>query len=52
MMMNEFGVPMNDAELSMHKNPGKVILQQQIATSGIDNNIIGSIIGGVVGLGY
>ncbi len=50
MMMNEFGVPMNDAELSMHKNPGKVILQQQIATSGIDNNIIGSIIGGVVGL--
>jgi len=58
MMMNEFGVPMNDAEISMLPNPGKAMLQEQLATSGMEQQIvagiaigagisaIGSIIGG------
>tara|TARA_R100001082_G_C4359936_1_gene158806 strand:+ start:343 stop:1335 length:993 start_codon:yes stop_codon:yes gene_type:complete len=48
MMMNDFGVPMNDAELSMHKNPGKVIVQQQIATSGRESQIIWQAVGAAV----
>tara|TARA_R100000152_G_C6744071_1_gene167786 strand:- start:255 stop:1151 length:897 start_codon:yes stop_codon:yes gene_type:complete len=40
MQLNEFGVPMNDAELSMHSNPAKAMLQQQLDTSGIESNIV------------
>ena len=49
-MMNEFGTPMNEAELSMHPNPGKAMLQEQLATSGMQNNILGAIIGAGVSL--
>ncbi len=35
-MMNEFGVPMNDAERNMLPNPGKAFLQEQLATSGME----------------
>ena len=48
--MNEFGTPMNEAELSMHPNPGKAMLQEQLATSGMQNNILGAIIGAGVSL--
>ena len=37
--MNDFGVPMNDAELSMVPNPGKVFLQEQLATSGMEMSL-------------
>jgi len=40
MQLNEFGVPMNDAELSMHSNPAKAMLQQQLDTSGMESNIV------------
>ena len=45
-MMNEFGVPMNDAELSMQPNPGKAMLQQQLDASGI--NMSFDITGGMI----
>ena len=48
--MNEFGVPMNDAELSMHPNPGKVMLQEQLATSGMEMQWIGAAVGAGVGI--
>ena len=44
--MNEFGTPMNEAELSMHPNPGKAFIQEQLATSGMEMNI--AITGGMV----
>ena len=44
--MNEFGTPMNEAELSMHPNPGKAFIQEQLATSGMESNIV--ITGGMV----
>ena len=43
---------MNDIELSMVKNPGRAILEQQLATSGINNNIDFGLVGlglGIVG---
>jgi hypothetical protein len=63
MMMNEFGTPMNDAELSMHPNPGKAFIQEQLATSGMEMSIVMapaavlgigmgvSAIGGIIGGG-
>ncbi len=48
MMMNEFGTPMNEAELSMHPNPGKAFIQEQLATSGMESNIV--ITGGMVAM--
>ncbi len=55
-MMNDFGVPMTDADINMSSNPAKAALQQQLATTGVQNNIwqaiglgvsvVGSIIGG------
>ena len=47
--MNEFGVPMSDAELSMHPNPAKAMLQEQLATSGMEMSI--DITGGMVTAG-
>ena len=48
--MNEFGTPMNEAELSMHPNPGKAFIQEQLATSGMEMSFDitgGMIMGGI-----
>ena len=50
-MINEFGVPMNDVEINMLPNPGKVMLEQQLATSGIEMNWVGAAIGAAVQIG-
>jgi len=50
-MMNEFGVPMGDAEMSMHSNPAKAMLQEHLATSGMESQIVGAIIAGAVSVG-
>lgn len=52
-MMNEFGVPMNDAEINMLPNPGKAILEQQLATSGMEMsiwNVVAPLVGAAVGI--
>ena len=56
MIINDFGVPMNEAELSMHKNPAKVMLHEQLATSGMEMQWVGvavgmgvSAVGGMIG---
>ena len=57
MLMNDIGVPMNDAEFSMVAQPGKMMLKQHLETSGLESqweaaligagvSIIGSIFGG------
>ena len=51
MMMNEFGTPMNESELSMQKNPARVMLEEQLATSGMEMNIVGALVGAAVGIG-
>ena len=43
-MMNDFGVPMTDADINMSSNPAKAMLNEQLAT-GMDNNIWGALIG-------
>ena len=48
--MNEFGVPMNDAEISMLPNPGKAMLQEQLATSGMEQQWVGALVGAAVGV--
>ena len=50
-MMNEFGVPMNDVEINMLPNPGKAMLQEQLATSGMENQWVGAAIGAAVQIG-
>ena len=50
MMMNNFGVPATEADINMSSNPAKAMLEQQLATTGVNNNIIGAIIGGAVSL--
>jgi len=54
-MMNEFGVPMGDAEISMHSNPARVMMQEQMSNEtemnwwpaiAIGASVVGSIIGG------
>tara|TARA_Y100000401_G_C8323477_1_gene226813 strand:- start:2183 stop:3190 length:1008 start_codon:yes stop_codon:yes gene_type:complete len=47
MMMNDFGTPMTEADINMSANPAKAMLDQQLATSGIENNIFGAVIGAV-----
>ena len=49
-MMNEFGTPMGDMEMSMHSNPAKAMMQEQLATAGMESNIWGAVIGGALGL--
>ena len=44
--MNEFGTPMNEAELSMQPNPGKAFIQEQLATSGMEMSF--DITGGMI----
>ena len=44
MMMNDFGVPMNDAEMSMQP-PGAIKPHERMmAESGVQSNVIGDII--------
>lgn len=49
--MNEFGVPMGDMELSMHSNPAKAMMQEQLATAGMEMNWIPAAIGAAVTIG-
>ena len=49
MMMNDFGTPMTEADINMSPNPAKAMLEQQLATSGVENNIFGKLVS--VGLG-
>jgi len=51
MMMNDFGVPMTDADINMTSNPAKAMLQQQMATTGMENQFIGALIGAAVSIG-
>lgn len=49
--MNEFGTPMNEAEFSMVKSPGKAFVQEQLAQSGMEMSLdaaTASLIGGAV----
>ncbi len=48
--MNEFGVPMGNAEISMHSNPAKAMMQEQLATAGMESQIA-DIVGAAVGIG-
>ena len=48
MMMNEFGTPMNEAELSMQPKPGRAFIQEQLATSGMEMQVAGWIIGAAI----
>ena len=45
--MNEFGTPMNEAELSMQPKPGRAFIQEQLSTSGIEMSfdITGLVVG-------
>ena len=49
--MNEFGVPMGDMEMSMHSNPAKAMMQEQLATAGMEMNWVPAAIGAVVSIG-
>ena len=53
--MNEFGVPMGDAEMSMHPNPARVMMQEQLSNDkelnfwpavAIGAAVVGTVIGG------
>ena len=48
--MNEFGVPMGDAEMSMHSNPAKAMMQEHLAASGMESQLW-PVVAGVVGVG-
>ena len=43
--MNDFGVPMSDAELSQQKNPAKAAMQEMLATSGMEMQWVGAVVG-------
>ena len=49
MMMNDFGTPITEADINMSPNPAKAMLEQQLATTGVNNQFFGSLI--KVGLG-
>ena len=38
-MMNDFGVPMTDADINMSSNPAKAMLNEQMAATGIENQL-------------
>tara|TARA_R100000458_G_scaffold18483_1_gene16103 strand:- start:1340 stop:2395 length:1056 start_codon:yes stop_codon:yes gene_type:complete len=44
MMNHDFGTPMNVAEINMLPNPGKAMLEEQLATSGAEMQIAGALI--------
>ena len=46
--MNDFGLPMTDADINMSSNPAKAALQQQMATTGMENQFWGHVVGGVI----
>ena len=52
MMMNDFGVPMTDADINMTANPAKAMMQQTMEVSGLENSWawLAPVIGGAVGL--
>ena len=47
--MNEFGTPMNEAELSMQPKPGRAFIQEQLSTSGMEMQFWGAVVGGIIG---
>ena len=48
--MNEFGTPMSEAEMSMNPNPAKAMMQDQLATAGMENyGFWGAVAGGAIG---
>ncbi len=49
--MNEFGVPMGDAEISMHSNPAKAMMQEHLATAGMESKIWNFVIPAAIGIG-
>ena len=49
--MNEFGVPMGDMEMSMHSNPAKAMMQEQLATAGMESQWVAAAIGAAVSIG-
>ena len=51
-MMNDFGVPMTDADINMSSNPAKAMLNQQMATSGVESSWawLAPVVGGAIGL--
>ncbi len=49
--MNEFGVPMGDAEMSMHSNPAKAMMQEHLATSGMESQVWPAVIAAGVSIG-
>ena len=51
-MMNDFGVPMTDADINMTANPAKAMMQQTMEVSGLENSWawLAPVIGGAVGL--
>ena len=50
MMMNDFGTPMTEADINMSSNPAKAMLEQQLATTGVNNQIFGKIFGAVTSI--
>ena len=50
-MMNEFGTPMGDAEFSMHSNPAKAMMQERLATAGMESQWGWVVAAASIGLG-
>ena len=52
MMLNDFGVPMTDADINMSSNPAKAMMNQQMETSGLENSWVwlAPVVGAAVGL--
>jgi len=50
-MMNEFGVPMGDAEISIHSNPAKAMMQEHLATAGMESQFWNIVIPAAIGIG-
>lgn len=49
--MNDFGVPATDADINMTSNPAKAMLDQQMATTGRENNWFFPLLGAAVSIG-
>tara|TARA_R100000353_G_scaffold46472_1_gene37173 strand:- start:166 stop:1161 length:996 start_codon:yes stop_codon:yes gene_type:complete len=47
MMMNNFGTPMTDADINMSANPAKAMLQEKLATTGVENNFVDWLVAGI-----
>ena len=44
-MMNDFGLPMTDADINMSSNPAKADLQMKLSTTGVESQWLGAVIG-------